>query len=51
MEHIAEVLTPNCIAIFRFDPNNKKDVEDLEEILGEMADDGLVYGLEFHTGQ
>jgi hypothetical protein len=51
MDHIAEITTASNIALVRFDPQNKAEVLDLEELLGRLADEGLVYNLEFHTSQ
>lgn len=51
MTHIAEITLPNSTAILSFDPADKRQVAELEEVLGEWADEGLVYGLEFYTSQ
>jgi hypothetical protein len=51
MDHIAEITLLKNIALVRFDPQNKSEVKHLEELLGNLADEGVVYGLEFHTSQ
>ena len=51
MTHIAEITLPNSTAFMSFDPANKRQVAELEEVLGEWAEEGLVYGVEFHTSQ
>ena len=51
MDHIAEITLPKNIALVRFDPKNSKEVDDLEELLGNLADEGVIMGLEFHTSQ
>lgn len=52
MDHIAQVTLPTQEQVlFRFDNEKKQEIEDLEEILGNLAEEGLVYGLEFHTSQ
>lgn len=49
--HIAEVTTPQGTVLFHFDPDNRKEVADLEQTLGDMADDGMVQDLSFHPEQ
>ena len=51
MDHIAEITLSQNIALVRFDPANKSEVQDLEELLGNLADEGVILGLEFHTSQ
>lgn len=52
MRSICEVTTPNCMAVLKFNDQDKKEVERVEEILGDhLADEGLVYGIEFHQEQ
>lgn len=51
MKSVCEVTTPNCMAVLKFNDQDKEQVEKVEEILGEMADEGLVYGIEFHAEQ
>lgn len=51
MKSIAEITTPYCIALYRFDNEKPEEIKSMEAILVELADQGLVYGLEFHTSQ
>ena len=49
MNHVAEITTPSGTTIMKFALPD--DCETVEAILGELADDGLIYGLEFYTDQ
>lgn len=51
MRSVCEITTPSCQAIVRFDDQKQADVERVEDILTELADEGLVYGVEFHQEQ
>lgn len=51
MHSIAEVQTQAAMLYYRFDESSEKDVEDMAEILGELADQGMVYDLSFHPEQ
>ena len=44
-------MTPYCITLYRFDDENREQIAQVEEMITELADQGLVYGLEFHTSQ
>lgn len=51
LDSIAEIMTPYCITLYRFDDENREQIAQVEEMITELADQGLVYGLEFHTSQ
>lgn len=51
MDHVAEVTLPDCVAIYRFNDEKEGDCEQMAELLGELADEGLIYRLEFYTSQ
>ena len=51
MDSIAEVTTPYCVALYRFNDEDPKDVETIQELISELADDGLVCAIEFYTSQ
>lgn len=49
MKSVCEIVTPySCIAVIRFDDENREEVKDLERSLAEWADDGLVSSVSFH---
>lgn len=51
MESIAEIMTPETILYLRFDDQDKTQVKQVQDALAQLADDGLVFALEFHTSQ
>jgi len=51
MDSIAEVMTPNQTVYLTFDSTDNKQVLEVERIVGDMADEGIVYGLEVFTRQ
>lgn len=51
MKSVCEITTPSTMAYIRFNDQNKDDVKKVEEILTELADDGLVCAVGFHQEQ
>ena len=51
MDSIAEIMTPYCTAFYHFDDENREEIAEVEELITELADQGLVYGIEFYTSQ
>ena len=51
MESIAEVTTPLVTYYLRFDDQDMAQVEELQDALGILADNGEVYCLSFHRAQ
>ena len=51
MDSIAEIITPQRMVYYRFDDENREAVHELEDALCDLAEDGVVCELSFHTEQ
>jgi hypothetical protein len=51
MDSIAEIITPDITLYWHFNDQDQKEVAQIQKELGELADQGMVYGLNFYTEQ
>ena len=51
LDSIAEITTPDMTLYLSFDDESESQVLEVERILGELADEGMVMGMEIYAKQ
>ena len=49
MNSIAEVTTGTSVLIYKFDSESEEEVAEVNRVLGELADQGMIFEVEFYS--